>query len=92
MPCAHIPLTALRQTDLREFLRNLLPLGKSMPLEQVYGAVAGHFGDAACEAKTNCPHYEAEHPEFHHLVRRVLQDGKDAGEFDNGPRGAWRRV
>ena len=92
MPCAHIPLTELRQTDLLEFLRNLLPFQQGMPLEQVYVAVAGHFGETACEPGTNCPHYEEAHPEFHHLVRRALQDGKDAGKFNNGPRGSWRRV
>ena len=92
MPCAHIALTELRQTELREFLRNLLPRVHGLPLEQVYVAVADHFGDVTCEPETHCPHYEASHPEFHHLVRRALQDGKDADEFDNGPRGLWRRV
>ncbi|MGH7130640.1 MAG: hypothetical protein ACREJO_01655 [Phycisphaerales bacterium] len=52
----------------------------------------GHFGEAVCQPEANCPHYDEEHPEFHHLVRRSLQDGKDDAEFDNGPRGYWRRT
>ena len=90
MPCPHIGLTPLRQSDLRTFLRGLLAAQDTLSINQIYGAVAERFGEAICCPSTNCPHYEEVHPEFHHVVRWALQDGKAAGEFENGPRGHWR--
>lgn len=90
MPCPEIGLTPLRQTDLRTFLRGILAAQDVLAIDQIYGAVTEHFGEAVCSPSTNCPHYEEAHPEFHHVVRWTLQDGKAAGEFENGPRGHWR--
>lgn len=90
MPCPQIGLTPLRQSDLRTFLRRILAEQDSLFIKQIYEAVAEHFGEAVCSPSMNCPHYEEAHPEFHHVVRWALQDGKAAGEFENGPRGHWR--
>ncbi|HYD01052.1 MAG TPA: hypothetical protein VEB22_07480 [Phycisphaerales bacterium] len=90
MPCTHIPLTDLRSNRLREFIRGILtPQG--VPLEEVYVAVARHFGDDVRQPEIGCGHYDNYHPEFHHLIRWTLQDGKADGEFDIGPKGRWRR-
>ena len=91
MPCPHIPLGSLRNSELRDFIRGTLTR-EGVPLEEVYVAVARQFGDGICLPDVNCPHYEQDHPEFHHIVRWTLQDGKADGEFENGPRGRWRRL
>jgi hypothetical protein len=90
MPCPQIGLTQLRQSDLRGFLRGILAAQDVLAMGQIYGAVLKHFGESTCSPSINCPHYEEAHPEFHHVVRWTLQDGKTAGEFENGPRGQWR--
>ncbi|MGH7213976.1 MAG: bifunctional 5,10-methylenetetrahydrofolate dehydrogenase/5,10-methenyltetrahydrofolate cyclohydrolase [Tepidisphaeraceae bacterium] len=90
--CPALPLTYMRHSDLREFLRTTLRRDQAMPIAGVYAKVLEKFGPGGCKPEQLCPQYKTTHPEFRHIVRLALWDGQRAGEFTRAGRGNWKHA
>ncbi|MFN5945841.1 MAG: hypothetical protein ACK5ZG_15735 [Phycisphaerae bacterium] len=90
--CPPIPLALKRRSELRDELDKYLSHDVETPLEAIYNHVLATFGPSDCQPDVLCPHYSAPHPEYRHLVRHALRDGKDDGRYENPRRGYWKLV
>jgi methylenetetrahydrofolate dehydrogenase (NADP+)/methenyltetrahydrofolate cyclohydrolase len=90
--CPTLPITYLRRTELREFLRQTLAGGQPMKIDEIYRRTLEKFGEEVCRPEERCPYYSTEHPEYQHVVRLALWDGQRAGEFTRIGGGVWKRT
>jgi len=90
--CPVLPITYLRRTELRDFLREILRGDKPKTIAEIYQQVLGKFGADQCRPEEQCPYYSSAHPEFQHVVRLALWDGQRAGEFSRVASGVWKKI
>jgi len=89
--CPYIPLKEFRTNQLYQFIYDLLMNNPMIRLRDIYDHVLNHFGDDICQPEIFCPYKSGTEPEFQHVVRLSLWDGKHTkGTFDNPQRGRWK--
>lgn len=59
---------------------------------EIYEAVLLEFGEEVCRPEVMCPHDEKPRPEYQHVVRLALNDGKRDSEFINARHGRWSLI
>lgn len=80
--CPIIQLKKFRTSRLRELLDNVLTF-KGVDLEDIYSSVLSHFGNEICQPDKMCPHSNMKQPEFKHVVRLALWDGRNKRKYKN---------
>jgi len=86
--CPYIPLKNYRTNQLFEFIHELLNENPGIQLQEIYNQVLEFFGEENCCPELLCPH--GSEPEYWHVVRLTLWDGKDNNIFDSDGEGHWR--
>lgn len=89
--CPYIPLKDFRTNQLYQFICDLLMNNPMIQLRDIYFHVLNHFGEEICQPDIYCPYKSGTEPEYKHVVRFSLWDGKHTkGTFDNPKRGRWK--
>ena len=90
MTCPSIPLKAKRRGALRTFIWSVLKKDEGTSVQTLYSKVLNEFGPQQCCPELKCGHKGKENePEYCHIVRWVLNDGKADSVFANPERNNW---